>query len=125
MNIIPIDETVSTDSQIYSIINWSDYTFEEEEISKDYKIINKFIKNEYNNLYPWKIINNQYGEIVDDLGYSFMNKNESTIPCSHGIHFYIRPDHIEYFFCKRYHHKSLRAHCCLCYKKFCKNCLEN
>nr|KYP35307.1 hypothetical protein KK1_043665 [Cajanus cajan] len=29
MNLIPIDETVSTDSEIYSVVSWSDYTSEE------------------------------------------------------------------------------------------------
>ena len=31
VNLIPIDETVSTDSEIYSIVSWSDYTSGEEE----------------------------------------------------------------------------------------------
>ncbi|KAH1111087.1 hypothetical protein GLYMA_04G124700v4 [Glycine max] len=39
------DETVSTDSEIYSIVSWSDYTSGEEEPNKDYKILNEFTKN--------------------------------------------------------------------------------
>ena len=35
LNLIPIDETVSTDLEIYSIVSWSDYTSEEEEVNKD------------------------------------------------------------------------------------------
>ena len=35
MNLIPIDETVSSDSKIYLIVSWSDYTSEEEEVNKD------------------------------------------------------------------------------------------
>ena len=50
MNLIPIDETVSTDSEIYSIVSWADYTSGEEEPNKDYKILNEFTKNEYTNL---------------------------------------------------------------------------
>jgi len=51
INLIPIHDTVSTDSKIYSIVSWSDYTSEEEELNKDYKILNEFTRNEYNNLY--------------------------------------------------------------------------
>ena len=47
MNLIPIDETVSTDSEIYSIVSWFFYTSEEEEHNKDYKILNEFTRNEY------------------------------------------------------------------------------
>ena len=50
MNLIPIYKTISTDSEIYSIVSWSDYTFEEEEVNKDYKIINEFTRNEYTGL---------------------------------------------------------------------------
>ncbi|KAH1253520.1 hypothetical protein GmHk_04G010151 [Glycine max] len=52
MNLIPIDETISTHSEIYSIVSWSDYTSEEEELNKDYKILNEFTRNKYTNLYP-------------------------------------------------------------------------
>ena len=74
MNLIPIDETVSTDSEIYSIVSWSDYTSEEEELNKDYKILNEFTRNEYTNLYPVDDKYNQYGEILDNLGYKLMFK---------------------------------------------------
>ena len=47
MNLIPIDETISTDSEIYSIVSWADYTSGEEEPNKDYKILNEFTKNDY------------------------------------------------------------------------------
>ncbi|KAH1213960.1 hypothetical protein GmHk_14G041807 [Glycine max] len=60
MNLIPIDETVSTDSEIYSIVRWSDYTSQEEELNKDYKILNEFTKNEYTNLYP---VDDKYNHI--------------------------------------------------------------
>ena len=73
-NLIPIDETVSTNSEIYSIVSWSDYTSEEEEPNKDYKILNQFTRNEYTNLYPVDDKYNQYGEILDNLGYSLMFK---------------------------------------------------
>ena len=46
MNLIPIDETVSTDSEIYSIVSWSDYTSEEEEVNTDYNILIEFTRNE-------------------------------------------------------------------------------
>ena len=68
MNLIPIDETVSTDFEIYSIVSWSDYTSEEEESNKDYKILNEFTRNEYTNLYPVDDKYNHCGEILDDLG---------------------------------------------------------
>jgi len=74
MNLIPIDETVSTDSEIYLIVSWSDYTFEEEELNKDYKIQNEFTRNEYTDLYPVDDKYNQYGEILDDVGCSLMFK---------------------------------------------------
>ena len=74
MNLIPIDETVSTDPEIYSIVSWSDYTSEEEELNKDYKILNEFTRNEYTNLYPVDDKYNQYGEILDNLGYKLMFK---------------------------------------------------
>ena len=63
MNFIPINETVSTDSEIYSIVSWSDYTFEEE-LNKDYKILNEFTRNEYINMYPVDDKYNQYGETL-------------------------------------------------------------
>ena len=44
--------------------------------------------------------------------------------CEHEIHFHIGPDHKECYFCKRYPHKTLRAHCSLCYKNFCKTCVQ-
>ena len=56
MNLIPIDETVSTDSEIYSIVSWSDYTSKKEEVNKDYKILNEFTRNEYTNHYPVTIL---------------------------------------------------------------------
>ncbi|KAG4935943.1 hypothetical protein JHK85_050862 [Glycine max] len=123
MNLIPIDETVSTDSEIYSIVSWSDYTSKEEELNKDYKILNEFTKNEYINLYPVDDKYNQYGEILDNLGYSLMFKIELN-DCEHEIQFHIGSDHKECHFCKRYPHKTLRAHCSLCYKNFCKTCVQ-
>ena len=74
MNLIPIDETVSTDFEIYSIVSWSDYTSEEEESNKDYKILNEFPRNEYTNLYLVDDKYNHYGEILDDLGYNLIFK---------------------------------------------------
>ena len=124
MNLIPIDETVSTDSEIYSIVSWSDYTSGEEEPNKDYKILNEFTKNEYTNLYPIDDKYNQYGEILDDLRYSLMFKTELN-DCEHEIQFHIGPDHKECHFCKRYPHKTLRAHCSLCYKKLLQNLRTN
>ena len=73
MNLILIDETISIDSEIYSIVNWPDYTFEEEEVNKDYKILNEFTRNEYTDLYPVDDKYNHYGEILDDLGYNLQN----------------------------------------------------
>jgi len=67
MNFIPIDETVSTDLEIYPIVSWSVCTSEEEEVNKDYKILNEFTRNEYSNLYPGNDKYNHYGEILDDL----------------------------------------------------------
>ena len=84
LSLIPIDETVSTDSKIYSIVGWSDYTSEEEEVNKDYKILNKFTRNEYTNLYPVDDKYNHYGEILDDFGYSLMFKAELN-DCEHKI----------------------------------------
>jgi len=74
MNLIPIDETISTDFEIYSIVSWSNYTSEEEESNKDYKILNEFPRNEYTNLYPVDDKYNHYGEILDDLGYNLIFK---------------------------------------------------
>nr|KYP65035.1 Putative polyprotein [Cajanus cajan] len=125
MNLIPIDETVSTDSEIYSVVSWSDYTSEEEDVIKDYKIINDFTKNEYNHLYSG--INdkyNHYGEIIDDLGYNLMNISDDYIICDHEIQFFAGPEHVECQLCKRFLHITLRAHCPICYKKICKICFE-
>ena len=44
--------------------------------------------------------------------------------CEHEIQFHIGPNHKECHFCKRYPHKTLRAHCSLCYKNFCKTCVQ-
>jgi len=115
MNLIPIDETISTDSEIYSIVSWSDYTSEEKEVNKDYKILNEFTRNEYTNLNPVDDKYNHYGEILDDLGYILMFKTELN-DCEHEIQ--------ECYFCIRYAHKTLRAHCSLCYKNFCKTCVQ-
>jgi len=117
MNLIPIDETVSIDSKIYSIVSWSDYTSGEEELNKDYKILNEFTRNEYTNLYPVDDKYNHYGEILDDLGYSLMFKTKLN-DCEDEIQFHIGSDHKECHFYKRYPHKTLRAHCSLCYKNF-------
>ena len=76
MNLIPIYKTISTDSEIYSIVSWSDYTFEEEEVNKDYKIINEFTRNEYTGLYPVDDKYNHYREILDDLVYNLMFKTD-------------------------------------------------
>ncbi|KAG4986235.1 hypothetical protein JHK86_033926 [Glycine max] len=119
MNLIPIDETVSIDLEIYSIVSWSDYTSEEEEVNKDYKILNEFTRNEYTNLYQVDDKYKHYGEILDDLGYNLMFKTELN-DCVHEIQFHIGPDHKECHFCKRYAHETLRAHYSLCYKNFCK-----
>lgn len=69
---------------------------------------------------------NQYGEVLDELGYGLMNKIEDYdyTNCNHEIQFFSGPDHIECLFCKRYFHKNLRAHCALCYKIFCQTCLK-
>ena len=45
--------------------------------------------------------------------------------CEHEIQFHIGPDHKECHFCKRYPHKTLRAHCSLCYKKLLQNLRTN
>ncbi|KAG4920722.1 hypothetical protein JHK82_049668 [Glycine max] len=123
MNLIPIDEIVSIDSEIHSIVSWSDYISEEEEPNKDYKILNEFTRNEYANLYPVDDKYNQYGEILDDLGYNLMFKTKLN-DYEHEIQFHIGPDHKECHFCKRYPHKTLRVHCSLCYKNFCKTCVQ-
>ena len=99
MNLIPIDETISTNSEIYSIVSWSNYT-SEEEVNKDYKIINEFTRNEYTNLYPVDDKYNHYGEILDDLGYNLMFKREIN-DCEHEIQFHIGLDHKECYFCKK------------------------
>ena len=44
--------------------------------------------------------------------------------CGYEIQFHIGPDHKEFHFCKRYPHRTLRAHCSLCYKNFCKTCIQ-
>jgi len=62
-------------------------------------------------------------EILDDLGYNLMFKTDLN-DYEHEIQFYIGPDHKECYFSKRYPHKTLRAHCSLCYKNFCKTCLQ-
>ena len=98
MNLIPIDETISTDSEIYSIVSWSDYTSKKEEVNKDYKILNEFTRNEYTNLYLVDDKYNHYGEILDDMGYNLMFKIELN-DCEHEIQFYIGPDHKECHFC--------------------------
>ena len=82
MNLIPIDETVSTDSEIYSIVSWFDYTFEEYEVNKDYKILNEFTRNEYTNLYPIDDKYNHYGDILDDLGYNLMENKAKLVVLS-------------------------------------------
>ncbi|KAL5190824.1 Polyprotein P3 [Glycine soja] len=105
INLIPIDETIYTNSEIYSIVSWSDYT-SKEEVNKDYKILNEFTRNEYTNLYPVDDKYNHYGEILDDLGYSLMFKTELN-DCEHEIQFHIGPDHKECHFCKRYPHKMV------------------
>ena len=74
-----IDETVSIDSKIISIVSWPDYTFEEEKVNKDYKIINEFTRNEYTDLYPVYDKYNHYGKIFDYLGYNLMFKTELKI----------------------------------------------
>ncbi|KAG4915470.1 hypothetical protein JHK87_053027 [Glycine soja] len=123
MNLIPIDETVSTDSEIYSIVSWSDYTSEEEEVNTDYNILNEFTRNEYANLYPVDDKYNHYGEILDDLGYNLMFKIKLN-DCEHEIQFHIGPDLKECHFCKRYPRKTLRTHYSLCYKNFYKTCVQ-
>lgn len=97
MNLIPFNEEVSTNSDIYSIYSITDYTSEEEERTKDYRIINEFTKNEFQKQTDDKF--NQYGEILDELGYSLMNKTEGTFQCTHEIQFYVGPDHMEFFYC--------------------------
>ena len=94
-----------------------------EKVNKDYKILNEFTRNEYTNLNPVDDKYNHYGEILDDLGYSLMLKIELN-ECEHEIQFHIGPNHKECHFCKRYPHKTLRAHCSLCYKNFCKTCVQ-
>ncbi|KAH1262256.1 hypothetical protein GmHk_02G004924 [Glycine max] len=74
-----IDETVSIDSKIISIVSWPDYTSEEEKVNKDYKIINEFTRNEYTDLYPVYDKYNHYGKIFDYLGYNLMFKTELKI----------------------------------------------
>ena len=44
--------------------------------------------------------------------------------CGYEIQFHIGPDHKEFHFCKRYPHRTLRAHCSLRYKNFCKTCVQ-
>ena len=44
--------------------------------------------------------------------------------CDHDIQFHIGPYHKECHFCKRYSHRMLRTHCSLCYKNFCKTCVQ-
>jgi len=61
MNLIPIDESVSTDSEIYSIISWSYHTSGEEDNQKDYQIINEFTNNEFENIYKIDDKYNNYG----------------------------------------------------------------
>ena len=73
MNLIPIDESVSTDSEIYSIISWSYHTSGEEDNQKDYQIINEFTNNEFENIYKIDDKYNNYGKMLDELGYGLMN----------------------------------------------------
>ena len=53
-------------------IEWTNHyseNFTDEEINdpKDYRIINDFTRNEFSNLYPIDDKYNQYGEILDDI----------------------------------------------------------
>jgi len=124
MNLIPIDESVSTDSEIYSVISWSDHTSEEEDNQKDYRVINEFTNNEFDNIYKVNDKYNKYGEILDELGYGLMNLTISPESCNHELQYFGGPEHIPCSNCHRYLHKKNRAHCFLCYKNFCKNCLK-
>ena len=124
MNLIPIDESVSTDSEIYSIVSWSDYTSGEEDNQKDYKIINEFTNKEFENIYQVNDKYNKFGEILDDLGYGLMNLVINSDPCNHEIQYFTGPEHIPCSHCCRYLHKKNRAHCSLCYKNFCRICLK-
>ncbi|KAH1214236.1 hypothetical protein GmHk_14G042008 [Glycine max] len=113
MNLIPIDETLVG----LTIL------LKKKKLTKINKILNEFTRNEYTNLYPIDDKYNHYGEILDDLGYSLMFKTKLN-DCEHEIQFHIGPDHKECHFCKRYPHKTLRAHYSLCYKNFCKTCVQ-
>jgi len=101
MNLIPIDETVSTDSEIYSIISWSDHTSGEEDNQKDYRIINEFTKNEFENIYKIDDKYSNYGKMLDELGYGLMNLAIEQGSCNHEIQYFVGPDHIACNTCNR------------------------
>jgi len=130
MNLLPIDEDVSTDSEILSVVSITKYNDEInlEKQPKNYDLINDFTNNEFIQIYPKEYdfeLNDKYnelGEILDDSGYYLMNITETNI-CSHTLQYFSGPTSIPCQYCDRYFHKSQRAHCPLCYKNFCIKCI--
>ena len=130
MNLLPIDEDVSTDSEILSIVSITEYIDEInlDKQPKNYDLINDFINNEFIQIYPKEYdfeLNDKYNElgaILDDSGYYLMNITETNI-CPHTLQYFSGPSSIPCQYCDRYFHKSQRAHCPLCYKNFCIKCI--
>ena len=89
MNLIPIDESVSTYSEIYSIISWSDHTSGEEDNQKDYRKINEFTNNEFENIYKIDDKYNDYEKMLDELGYGLMNLAIEQDSCNHEIQYFV------------------------------------
>ena len=94
MNLLPIDEDVSTDSEILSVVSITEFNDEIniEKQPKNYDLINDFTNNEFIEIYPKENFElndkyNELGEILDDSGYYLMNITETNI-CSHTLQYF-------------------------------------
>ena len=75
-------------------------------------LIKEFTNNEFENIYKIDDKYNNYGKMLDELGYGLMNLAIEQDSCNHEIQYFVGPDHIACNTCNRYPHKDKRAaHC--------------